>query len=114
MASREILDFSSSIGYNTHDINQRVFCNLSISRTFYSPSNNKNDYLCVWILLVYDCKCSLRNSNETEDEYDFIIQCPVYETTRKRHIKSCYYRNSSDYKLLQLLSTENVKELKEL
>ena len=61
-----------------------------------------------------DRKCSLCNMNEIEDEYHFILQCPIYEISRKRHIKKYYYQNSSVYKLLQLLSTENVKELREL
>ena len=52
--------------------------------------------------------------NEIEDEYHFILQCPIYVIARKRHIKKYYYQNSSVYKLLQLLSTENVKELREL
>ena len=52
--------------------------------------------------------------NEIEDEYQFILQCPIHVIARKRHITNYYYQNSSVYKLLQLLSTENVKELREL
>ena len=32
-------------------------------------------------------KCSLCNMNEIEDEYHFILQCPIYVIARKRHIK---------------------------
>ena len=49
-----------------------------------------------------------------EDEFHFITQCPIYIIARKRRIKKYYYQNSSVYKLLQLLSTDNVKELREL
>ena len=49
----------------------------------------------------HDRKCSLCNMNEIEDEYHFILQCPIYEIARKRHIKKYYYQNSSVYKLLQ-------------
>ena len=52
--------------------------------------------------------------NEIEDEYHFILQCPIFESVRKQYIKKYYYRNSSVYKLLQLLSTENIKELRGL
>ena len=61
-----------------------------------------------------DRKCTLCNMNEIEDEYHFILQCPIYDTFRKQYIKKYYYRNSSVYKLLQLLSTENIKELRGL
>ena len=52
--------------------------------------------------------------NEIEDEYHFILHCPIYDTFRKQYIMKYYYRNSSVYKLLQLLSTENIKELRGL
>ena len=61
-----------------------------------------------------DRKYTLCYMNEIEDEYHFILQCPIYETIRKQYIKKYYYRNSSVYKLLQLLSTENIKELRGL
>ena len=40
-----------------------------------------------------DRKCTLCNMNEIEDEYHFILQCPIYETIRKQYIKKYYYRN---------------------
>ena len=52
--------------------------------------------------------------NEIEDEYHFILPCPIYETIQKQYIKKYYYLNSSVYKSLQLLSTENIKELRGL
>ena len=58
-------------------------------------------------------KCTLCNMNEIEDDH-FILQCPVYETIRKQYIKKYYYRKSKVYKLLQLLNTENIKELRGL
>ena len=49
--------------------------------------------------------------NEIEDEYHFILQCLIYDTIRKQYIKNYYYRNRSVV-LLQLLSTEYIKELR--
>ena len=61
-----------------------------------------------------DRKCTLCNIDEIENEYRFILQCPIYETIRKQYIKKYYYRNNSVYKLLQLSSTQNIKELRGL
>ena len=64
-----------------------------------------------------DRKCTLCYMNEIEDEYHFILQCQIYENIQiygKQYIKKYFYRNSSIYKLLQLLSTENIKELRGL
>ena len=48
---------------------------------------------------------------EVEDEYHFILKCPLYLEYRKLYIKKYYWYRPSMYKLLQLLSTENVSEL---
>ena len=58
--------------------------------------------------------CNVCNSNDIEDEYHFILQCPLYNDLRKKLIKIYYYRNPSVFKLIQLLTTENNKELNNL
>ncbi|XP_053375235.1 uncharacterized protein LOC128547230 [Mercenaria mercenaria] len=47
--------------------------------------------------------CLLCNSGDIEDEYHFIIKCPVYDTIRKLYIKPYYYRRPSVYKFTQLM-----------
>lgn len=49
--------------------------------------------------------------NTIEDEFHFILQCPLYSYYRTKYIKSYYWKKPSTYKLLQLLSVQNVKEL---
>ena len=49
--------------------------------------------------------------DDIEDEFHFILKCPTYQNFRSRYIKSYYRTRPSVFKLVQLLSTENVKEL---
>jgi hypothetical protein len=46
-----------------------------------------------------------------EDEFHFILKCPLYNDLRNKFIKPYYYRRPSVFKLVQLLSTKSVKEL---
>ena len=46
-----------------------------------------------------------------EDEYHFILACPFYNDCRKQYLKKYYYKHPSTFKLIQLLSTENITEL---
>lgn len=55
-------------------------------------------------------KCFLC-SNSIEDEFQFILICPIYEGYRKKYIKPYYWKKPSMCKLLQLFHVENVKEL---
>ena len=58
--------------------------------------------------------CTFCNQNDIEDEFHFILKCPFYSTLRQTYIKPYYYRNPSVFKLVQLLSVQNVKELRNL
>lgn len=49
-----------------------------------------------------------------EDEYHFILVCLAYATIRKQLIKSYYWQKPSAFKLIQLLSVNNVKQLSNL
>ena len=59
-------------------------------------------------------KCTLCNMNSTEDEFHFVLQCKCYSDLRMRYIKPYYYRRSSSFKFVELLSTNNVKDLRNL
>ena len=54
--------------------------------------------------------CQLCNL-DIEDEFHFVLKCPVYCDLRKKYIKQYYWRRPSVFKLVQLLSVNNVKEL---
>ena len=58
--------------------------------------------------------CTVCNSNEIEDEFHFLLICDLYTDIRKTLIKKYYYIKPSVFKLVQLLSTNNVKELRNL
>ena len=55
--------------------------------------------------------CQFCNTGEIEDEFHFILKCPLYHNLRIQYIKPYYYRRASVFKLVQLLSVQNVKEL---
>ena len=48
---------------------------------------------------------------DIEDEFHFMLKCPTYQEFRIKFLKPYYYRIPSVFKLTQLLSTENVREL---
>ena len=56
-------------------------------------------------------KCTMCNLNDIEDEYHFILICPLYSELRSKYIKKFYYQRPSVAKLIKLLSVNNVKEL---
>ena len=58
--------------------------------------------------------CELCDHKDIEDEFHFILKCPLYVELRKRYIKHYYYTKPSVFKLVQLLSAENTKELNNL
>ena len=59
-------------------------------------------------------KCLVCDTNDIEDEFHFILTCPLYENIRKVYIKMYFYRNPSMYKFIQLLKNENMTHLKNL
>ena len=58
--------------------------------------------------------CSMCNLNVVEDEYHFILQCEKYIDVRRRYLKKYYWQMPSCFKLIQLLSVSNIRELKNL
>ena len=55
--------------------------------------------------------CRLCTLNQIEDEYHFILVCPLYSRARRLYIKMYYWSSPSMFKLVQLFSTHNRKEL---
>ena len=51
--------------------------------------------------------------DEIEDEYHFILVCPLYNSLRKQYIKHYYWKNPSVYKLIKLLNIYNIKQLRQ-
>ena len=48
---------------------------------------------------------------DIEDEFHFILKCPMYDDLRKLFIKPFYYERPSVFKLIQLFTTVNLKEI---
>ena len=58
-------------------------------------------------------KCIICNSNDTEDEFHFVLICPVFDDIRRIYIKRYYTNNTSMFKFLQLLNSSG-KQLNNL
>ena len=56
-----------------------------------------------------DRLCIFCNMNEIEDEYHFILICPLYKDIRSACIKKYYWKHASMFKLVQLMSLKNRK-----
>ena len=48
---------------------------------------------------------------DIEDEFHFILKCPMYNDLRKLYIKPFYYERPSVFKLILLFITVNLKEI---
>ena len=58
--------------------------------------------------------CNLCQLQDIEDEFHFILKCPIYNEYRQKFVKRYYRTRPSVFKLTQLLSTNNGKELNKL
>lgn len=59
-------------------------------------------------------RCNVCNSLDIEDEYHFILICPVYVQYRNEYIKPYYIRHPSMFKFIDLLKTKNKTVMKNL
>ena len=49
--------------------------------------------------------------DDIEDEFHFILKCPLYDTLRKTYIKPFYRNRPSVFKLVMLFTSENIKDM---
>ena len=53
-----------------------------------------------------DRKCKLCNSNKLEEEFHFVLECPLYDHIRKQYIGQFYFRGPSMFKFIELVSSK--------
>ena len=63
---------------------------------------------------TYDTKCKICDKNEIGDEFHYLFICPVFQEDRNRLLKEYYRKIPSMYKLIELMSTINMKDLRKL
>jgi hypothetical protein len=51
------------------------------------------------------------NLDDDEDEFHFILKCPKYADLRNLYVKKYFYKKTSVFKLIQLLSTKELRNL---
>lgn len=54
------------------------------------------------------------NKNAIGDEYHFTLECDEYNNLRCKYIESYYFKRPSTFKLVQILSVRNNKEVNNL
>jgi hypothetical protein len=65
-------------------------------------------------LAIWDRLCDVCDSQQIEDEFHFILQCPKYLHIRKKYLNNYHYKSPSVYKLLQLLGSQHTPTLADL
>ena len=56
--------------------------------------------------------CTLCNKSDIEDEYHFVLVCPVYSILRQKYIRPYYYNRPSVYKFTLLMQKKKKKKKK--
>jgi hypothetical protein len=51
--------------------------------------------------------CIFCQNRDIEDEYHFVISCPLYEDFRKQYIKAYFYRRPNVMKFTELFKSDN-------
>ena len=59
-------------------------------------------------------KCQFCNSQDLEDEYFFLLICPLYTDIRKKYISKSYFVRPSVYKFVYLMSSTDTYIQKKL
>ena len=50
--------------------------------------------------------CTLCNKSDTDDEYHFVLVCPICSNLRQKCIRPCYYNRPRVYKFTSLIQTK--------
>ena len=58
--------------------------------------------------------CLMCNLSDIEDEFHFILKCPIYKDLRKKYIKPRCQSRPSVFELIQLFNTSSTTEIRKL
>jgi len=47
-----------------------------------------------------------------EDEFHFLLECPLYKDLRKKYVKKYYWKNTNMLKFIELITSENETVIK--
>ena len=53
-------------------------------------------------------------NRDIEDEYHFVIVCPLYENLRKMYLKPYYYRRPNVFKFTELMKSDKQSIVKNI
>ena len=93
----------------------------------YGGFKFRNSIYLYWFYLCYTPKrytrqriernqryCTLSNSQDSKDEFRFVIKCPIFEHKRTNCIKSYYINRISIQKCVELMTSCNRTVIKNL
>ena len=63
---------------------------------------------------TYDTKYKICDNNEIGDEFHYLFICPVFQEDRNRLLKEYYRKIPSMFKIIELMSTTNMTDLRKL
>jgi hypothetical protein len=63
-------------------------------------------------ILFENRKC--KHCNVLEDEFHFLLECPLFTHLRKKYIHKYYRKNTNMIKFIELLQTDNEKRVRNL
>ena len=52
--------------------------------------------------------------DDIEDEYHFVLECPLYNDLRKKYVKNYFRNRPSMFKFLELMKEENINIIRQL
>ena len=82
---------------------------------FRISANSLNFESCRYSIIPRSNRICPCNSLDVEDEFHFILICSSSHTElRRKIIKPYYWNHTSIFKLIQLLTVQNVKEIRNL
>jgi len=57
-------------------------------------------------------KCTLCNLYDIEDEFHFLLKCPIYTAFRRQYIPKYFYTNTNMFKYITRMQSEKYRFLK--
>ena len=107
------LSFSASfyVGLNIHKYLRIYFTKLRLSSHKFLVERGR------WVkpkVPYNERRCTLCNNPDVQDEFHITLCCAKFNSLREKYIKPYYYRRPSMHKLVELMNTENRRDLHRL
>ena len=99
------------VGLNIHNYLRIYLIKLRLSNHKFLVKRGR------WVKLKVqynEKRCTLCNNSDVQDEFHITLCCAKFNSLRDKYIKPYYYRRPSMLKFVELMSTENRRDLHRL